>query len=72
MGGCRVDSFLLRLVIHERGPAGNDDWRGRIQHVASGCEQQFERLDDMVAFINEQIAGSCSMVTTCDERLSAE
>jgi hypothetical protein len=72
MGGRRVESFLLRLVIHERRPAGNDDWRGRIQHFASGCEQQFERLDDMIAFIHEQIAESCSMVITCDERLSVE
>jgi hypothetical protein len=50
----RVESFLLRLVV-ESGDAPEPCWRGRIQHVSSGCEQQFERIQDMLAFISDQM-----------------
>ena len=53
----RIESFLLRLVVDEPNSADTNDWRGRIQHIGSGYEQQFERLEDLVAFIAQQFAG---------------
>ena len=53
----RIESFLLRLVVNEPYNEGTDDWRGRIQHIGSGHERQFERLEDIVAFITQQFAG---------------
>ena len=55
MSNRRVEAFLLRLVV-EGGAADEPCWRGRIQHVSSGYEQQFERVQDMLAFISEQFA----------------
>jgi hypothetical protein len=52
----RIESFLLRLVVNEPNSPDTDDWRGRIQHIGSGYERQFERLEDIVAFINQQFA----------------
>jgi hypothetical protein len=56
----RIESFLLRLVVNEPYSADTGDWRGRIQHIGSGYEHQFERLEDLVAFINQQFAGDCT------------
>jgi len=57
----RIESFLLRLVIEAHDDAESDAWRGRIQHVASGTERQFQRLEDLIAFINAQFGdGSLS------------
>jgi hypothetical protein len=72
MSGRRVESFLLRLVVHEPRTTDGDSWRGRIQHVASGYERQFERIEDMFAFIAEQVAGGHSLLITYDERLGVE
>jgi hypothetical protein len=43
----RIESFLLRLVVNEPYSADTGDWRGRIQHIGSGYEHQFERLEDL-------------------------
>jgi hypothetical protein len=50
----RIESFLLRLVVEDQNSAETDAWRGRIQHVGSGYERQFEHLQDIIAFIREQ------------------
>jgi hypothetical protein len=68
----RVESFLLRLVVHEQHSTVADQWRGRVQHIGSGSERQFEQLQDMIDFITEQVAGRHSLVISCDERLAAE
>jgi hypothetical protein len=48
----RVESFLLRVVVQEEGPGTHAlAWRGRIQHVTTGNERQFEQLQDLLAFI---------------------
>lgn len=48
----RVESFLLRVVIQEEGAdPGCLMWRGRIQHVTTGNERQFEHLQEVLAFI---------------------
>ncbi len=51
----RVESFLLRLVVHEDGRVTPENWRGRIQHVATGEEQQIDQLQDALAFIAAHI-----------------
>jgi hypothetical protein len=51
MGTRRVESFLLRIVVPEGQPTGPNQWRGRIQHVASGAEQQIDELEQAIAFI---------------------
>src|SRR5262245_17249858 len=53
----RIESFLLRLVVEETNSEDTDEWRGRIQHIGSGYERQFERLEDIIAFITQQFAG---------------
>jgi hypothetical protein len=59
----RIEAFLLRLVVDEPDGADTDAWRGRIQHIGSGHERQFERLEDIVAFISQQFASdlACSL-----------
>jgi len=53
----RVESFLLRLVAYEGDNMDPEHWRGRIQHVGSGYECQFEQLQEIVNFIREHTAG---------------
>lgn len=50
----RVEAFLLRLVVDEHGPAGAG-WRGRIQHVGSGSECQFDEMQEALAFIDQLV-----------------
>lgn len=47
----KVESFLLRIVVSEDLPPIPEHWRGRIQHIASGAEQQVDELAQIVAFI---------------------
>jgi len=56
MGMRRVESFLLRIVVSDGRTVDPHQWRGRIQHVASGAEQQIDELDDAVAFISMHLA----------------
>ena len=53
----RIESFLLRIVVPEGYTAGPREWRGRIQHVTSGVEQQIDELAQAVAFIDAHLAG---------------
>lgn len=52
----RIESFLLRIVISEDQAQSPDQWRGRIQHVSSGVEQQIDQLSEAVAFISAHLA----------------
>ena len=72
MSNRRVESFLLRLVVHENQAQDAETWRGRIRHLSSGHERQFERMQDLVDFIGEQIAKDQSMLIICEDRLGAE
>jgi hypothetical protein len=63
----RIESFLLRLVVDEPNSEDMDEWRGRIQHIGSGYERQFERLEDVVAFITQQFANDCTRSLGDDE-----
>lgn len=55
MGQRRTESFLLRLVVEENAPTSRD-WRGRVQHVASGREQRFSGMYELLAFVRSQCA----------------
>ena len=51
----RIESFLLRIVVTDESKAEPQSWRGRIQHVASGTEQQIDELAQAVAFITSHL-----------------
>jgi len=68
----RIESFLLRLVVADRSSVNPETWRGRIQHVGSGYERQFEQLEDMVTFISEHLDADLSTLMLGDESMSAE
>ena len=72
MSNRRVESFLLRLVVHDSEALPADNWHGRIQHISSGYERQFERLQDLIDFIGEQLVHEQSLLIVCDDQLSAE
>jgi hypothetical protein len=55
MAGRRVESFLLRLVVQEEESEPARRWRGRIQHVSSGQEQQIDEFEDALAFITKHL-----------------
>jgi hypothetical protein len=71
MSSRRVESFLVRLVV-EGGDAPDPAWRGRIQHVSSGGEQQFERIQEMLAFISNQLIHDQSKVLAFEQLLNAD
>ena len=72
MSNRRVESFLLRLVVHDSEVPLGGAWRGRIQHISSGCERQFEHIQDLIDFIGEQLVNEQSLLIVCDDQLSAE
>jgi len=71
MSSRRVESFLVRLVV-DGGDAPDGVWRGRIQHVSSGGEQQFERIQDMLAFISNQLMHDQSRLLAFEQPLNAD
>jgi hypothetical protein len=59
MNSRRVESFLLRLVVTEEQAACPEHWHGRIQHVASGVEQQVSDFSEVLAFIRSRLPSAC-------------
>ena len=72
MSNRRVESFLLRLVIRDSELLPTDVWRGRVQHISSGCERQFEHMQDLINFIGEQLVHDQSLLIVCDDQVNAE
>jgi len=72
MSNRRVESFLLRLVVHDSDMSSADAWHGRIQHISSGYEHQFERMQDLIDFISEQLGQEQPLLIVSDDQLSAE
>jgi hypothetical protein len=53
----RTHTFVLRLWLEERQPAGQSPhWRGHITHVMSGQRHYFQDLAAAFAFIEAYIA----------------
>jgi hypothetical protein len=63
MSSRRVEAFLLRVVVQDGDCAEPEMWRGRIQHVASGDERRFGRMEDVIEFIREQFDGDFTRLT---------
>jgi hypothetical protein len=72
MSNRRVESFLLRLVVGDSEVPTSDAWRGRVQHISSGCERQFERMQDLIDFIDAQMVHERSLLIICDDKPSPE
>ncbi len=74
MGTRRIESFLLRIVVDDGQTQGAQEWRGRIQHIASGAELQIAELEQLVSFINTHIASIAQSLPepTANDPLSAE
>jgi hypothetical protein len=51
----RVESFLLRIVVPSDEAELPERWRGRIQHVASGEEQQINEIAQAITFMSEHL-----------------
>jgi hypothetical protein len=68
----RIEAFLLRLVVGDQGDAHTERWCGRIQHVGSGYERQFDQLHDLIMFIREHMEADAALLIGSDEPISAE
>ncbi len=64
MSSRRVESFLLRLVVQDAESIAPDQWRGRIQHITTGCEHSVEQLQDIVAFISTHLGSGVEVELT--------
>ena len=51
----RIESFLVRIVIDEQHDIATNEWRGRMQHVGSGIEHQFDTLNSLMQLIHTQL-----------------
>lgn len=54
----RIESFVLRLVVEDQENPKLETCHGRIQHVGSRYERQFDQLQDVVTFIREYLAAN--------------
>lgn len=68
----RIESFLLRIVVSDESRAEPLRWRGRIQHVASGAEQQIDELAQAVAFITNHLSSYSNREFTFEPTRTAE
>jgi hypothetical protein len=63
----RVESFLIRIVVTEDQAQSPEQWRGRIQHIASGVEQQVDALAEAITFISNHLADVCDVTIEVEE-----
>jgi hypothetical protein len=68
----RIESFLLRIVVSDEPQPEPQRWRGRIQHVASGTEQQIDELAQAVAFITNHLSSYTGREFTFEPARSTE
>ncbi|PDW02485.1 hypothetical protein [Candidatus Viridilinea mediisalina] len=68
----RVESFLLRIVVPGDEALTPERWRGRIQHIASGSEQQIDELAQAVAFISAHLGPPSEFVLELDQQPPAQ
>ena len=55
----RIDHvFMVRLWAETPGESAPPDWRGVVEHAASGQRRYFTSLDDMLTFLRGQMAAS--------------
>jgi hypothetical protein len=68
MAARRVESFLLRIVVPGDEALVPERWHGRIQHIASGSEQQIDELAQAVAFISNHLGPLSEFLFELEER----
>jgi hypothetical protein len=67
----RVESFLLRIVVPEEKAQSPERWRGRIQHVTTGVEQQIDELAEAISFITAHLGAGCDVTVEVEEIVPA-
>jgi hypothetical protein len=66
----RIDHvFMVRLWSETAGETAQPDWRGVVEHAASGQRRYFTSLDDLTAFLQAQLATSIAPAAARDEVL---
>lgn len=50
--------FMVRLWAEPTGKSLPPDWRGVVEHAASGQRRYFTSLDDLTTFLQAQLAAS--------------
>jgi hypothetical protein len=66
----RIDHvFMVRLWAETTGEAAQSDWRGVVEHAASGQRRYFTSLDDLTAFLRAQLANPIAPPADRDEVL---
>lgn len=63
----RVESFLLRIVVPEDKAHSPERWRGRIQHVTTGVEQQIDELAEAISFITAHLGAGIDVAIEVEE-----
>jgi hypothetical protein len=66
----RIDHvFMVRLWAETTGETTQPDWRGVVEHAASGQRRYFTSLDDLTAFLRTQLKSPIAPPADRDEVL---
>jgi hypothetical protein len=66
----RIDHvFMVRLWAETTGESAQPEWRGLVEHAASGQRRYFTSLDDLMAFLQAQLAASIAPPADRDEEV---
>lgn len=49
-----IESFLLKIVIEDQSTDLSPDVRGRVQHIGTGQAYQFNHMQDLVTYLQQQ------------------
>ena len=52
-----IESFLLKIVIEDQSTDLSPDVRGRVQHIGTGHAYQFNHVQDLVTYLQQQFSG---------------
>jgi hypothetical protein len=51
----RKATFIIRLWT-DGDPVDDNSWRGTAEHIGSGQSRQFQRLDEFIAWLRQELA----------------
>jgi hypothetical protein len=51
----RKATFIIRLWT-DGDPVDDNAWRGTAEHIGSGQSRQFQRLDEFIAWLRQELA----------------
>lgn len=63
-----IESFLLKIVIEDQSTDLSPDVRGRVQHIGTGHAYQFNHVQDLVTYLQQQF-NSDRAVTQTNQQL---